>query len=193
MRHSFFVFIAFLLVGAPARADLESGLALFEQGNYSAAVAELLPSAEAGDARAQYIVGIALAQGYAGDPDPQTGAAWLRRSADQGYVQAQVELARMYRTGDGIPENHAEMVKWYRRAAQLGDVGAQLFVADAYAYGYGVEPNLVEAYIWYEIAVRYWGHLAERARDAVAIQLSDAQVAEAKSRAAALVPPTPPE
>jgi len=193
MRYWLVVFVAVLSFVAPARADLEPGLALFEQGNYSAAVAELLPAAEAGDARAQYVVGIVLGQGFAGVPDPQTGAAWLLRSAEQGYAPAQVELARMYRTGDGIAENHAEMVKWYRRAAEQGDVGAQLFVADAYAYGYGVEPDLIEAYVWYEIAIRYWGHLAERARDVVAVQMSDAEVAQARSRAAALLPLTPPE
>ncbi len=193
MRLIVLCFIAVLTAGAPAWADLDSGLMLFEQGNYTAAVAELLPAAEAGDPQAQYIVGVILGHGYTGKPDPEAGASWLQQAAEQGLVQAQMELARMYRTGDGVAEDQAEMVKWYRRAAEQGDVGAQLFVADAYAYGHGVEPDLVEAYVWYEIAIRYWGHLAEHAREAVASRLSDTQIAKAKARAAALLPPAPPE
>lgn len=191
MRYIYLILLVFLLVGSPAKADFERGMTLFEQGNYAAAVAELLPLAEAGDRRAQYIVGVVLAQGYTGESDPEAGAAWLERSAEQNYLQAQVELGRMYRTGDGIPEDHVKMVRWYRRAAEQGDVGAQLFVADAYAYGYGVEPDPVEAYVWYEVAMRYWGHLAEHARAIVAERLSEAEIAEARSRAAAIQPPAP--
>lgn len=191
MRIFVLALVACLCASAPARADLDTGLTLFEQGNYSAALSALLPEAEAGNAHAQYVVGIVLAQGYVAAADPPAGADWLRRAAEQGYVQAQVELARMYRTGDGVPEDPAEMVKWYRRAAQQGDVGAQLFIADAYAYGHGVTPDLIEAYAWYEIAMRYWGHLAEHARQAVADRLDAAQIAEAKARAAELVPVVP--
>lgn len=189
MRYFVFGLLAALWLVNPARADLATGLALFEQGRYSAALAELRPAAETGDPDAQYIVGVVLAQGYVDQPDPEAGASWLHRAAEQGHIQAQLELARMYRTGDGVDENLAEMLRWYRRAAEQGDVGAQLFVADAYAYGQGVEPDLIEAYAWYEIAVRYWGHLAEHARQAVADHLSDSQIAEAKLRASELVPP----
>ena len=187
------IFLIALLFGiAAARADLESGMVYFEQGDFEGALAELQPAAQAGEPQAQYIVGVMRLNGMVGEPDAAAAADWIRRAAEQGHIEAQVELARMYHEGDGVARDEAEMVRWYRAAAEQGHVGAQLFVADAYAYGYGVEPNRIQAYMWYEIAMRYWGDLALPARQAVAQQMSDAEIAEAVNRAAILaVPPAP--
>lgn len=40
-----------------ARAGYEEGLAAFKQGNYATAFQELLPLAEQGDAKSQYLLG----------------------------------------------------------------------------------------------------------------------------------------
>lgn len=176
-------------VTLPAFANFETGLVKFEQGDFSGALEEMTPPATQGDARAQYFVGIIMLNGLADEPRPEEAVQWLKRAAEQDYVEAQVELARLYRTGAGVPEKPAEVVKWYRRAAEQGHVGAQLLVADAYAHGYGVETDYVKAYMWYEIAIRYWGDLAVHARDVTAEQMTKAQIDEAR-RMAASIPPS---
>jgi TPR repeat protein len=184
-RHSLFaaLFLA-ALFPAGASADLAFGVELFERGEFARSYDELLPDAERGDAVAQYVVGVILLNNLAPNPPENKDAAyWITRSAEQGYVRAQSELARMYRTGDGVKEDLAKAVAWYRKAAEAGDVGAQLFVADAYAYGHGVEADRIEAYMWYEIALEYWGSLAVRARDLVAEKMTADEVAEAERRA----------
>lgn len=169
---------------AGASADLAFGVELFERGEFARSYDELLPDAEAGDPVAQYVVGVILLNNLVASPPKNKDAAhWITRSAEQGYLRAQSELARMYRTGDGVKEDLAKAVAWYRKAGEAGDVGAQLFVADAYAYGHGVEIDHVEAYMWYEIALEYWGSLAVRARDLVAEKMTPEQVAEAERRA----------
>ena len=116
----------------------------------------------------------------------ESAAAYrITLAAEHGYVRAQTELARMYKTGDHVTADPDKMLAWYKRAADSGDVGAQLFVADGYAYGVGVAPDTVEAYKWYEIAIQYWGPLAVRARDVVAERMTADQVAEAVQRAGA--------
>lgn len=172
------------LMPANAGANLARGVELFERGEFARAYSELLPDAEGGEAAAQYVVGVILLNDLAKPSAPEKDAAhWLTQSAKQGYLRAQTELARMYRTGDHVKEDLAKAVEWYRKAADAGDVGAQLFVADAYAYGHGVKIDYVEAYKWYDIALEYWGSLAVRARDVIAEKLTPEQVAEAERRA----------
>lgn len=176
------IFLLSLLLAAespPARAGIEDALHSLERGDYEAAERELGPLARDGDAKAQYALGIIHLNGLAGPPSPDLAATWLRKSAEQGYLQAQTELARMYREGDGVAQDFGAMARWYGLAAEQGDVGAQLFLADSYAYGYGVEVDHVRAYMWYEIAIRYWGPLAERARNVVAEKMTEAQIARA--------------
>lgn len=183
MRNSLILATVLTVLAGVAHADLSRGLDLFEQGEFQAALGELKPEADTGDARAQYVIGVMYLNGLVDAPGPDAAAALIRSAAKQNYRQAQTELARMYRTGDGVEQDDAEMLKWYTRAAENGDVGAQLLVADSYAYGHGVDPNLVEAYKWYEIAIRYWGPLAVRARDVVGEDMTAAQIAEGVRRA----------
>ena len=180
-----FAFVLAVAVGfaTAAAADLETGLALFESGDYRGARDQLVPLAEQGDPRAQYVLGIMFLNYFVEPPRPDAAAEWIRKAAEQDFPDAQRELGRMYWTGDGVDQDFKEMTRWYGRAAEQGDVGAQLFLADAYAYGYGVEPDSVRAYMWYEIAIRYWGTLAEPARNVIADRMTPDQIAEAVARA----------
>ena len=38
-----------------------------------------------------------------------------KRAARQGDAQAQADLGKMYATGQGVTQNHAEAVRWYRK------------------------------------------------------------------------------
>lgn len=179
-----------LAIASTARADFESGMVKFEQGDFSGSQEDLRPLADAGDPRAQYVMGVIALNGLAGEFRPGEGAKWLTLAAEQDYVEAQVELARLYRTGEGVEQDMTEMVRWYRRAAEQGHVGAQLLVADAYAYGQGVDADLVQAYMWYEVAIRYWGDLAVHARDVIADRMTREQIREAQRRAEEIQTPT---
>ncbi len=185
MRRIALLAVAAFLAGhvIAARADVARGIELFERGEFEEAAAELANLADAGIPVAQYVLGI-MYLNLMVDP-PATGSAFglISGAAKSGHLPAQAELARMYRDGDGVEQDFTQMLHWYRRAAEQGDVGAQLFVADGYAYGYGVEADPVEAYMWYEIALRYWGPLAVRARDVLAEKMTGEQVAEAERRA----------
>jgi TPR repeat protein len=185
MKHvTSLVLAVFLCFAGAAQADIARGIELFERGRFDEAAAVLAPLAEDGDPSAQYLLGIMYLNLMVEPPDDSSALALLEHAANAGHIQAQTELARMYRTGDGVDQDFAQMMVWYERAAEEGDVGAQLFVADGYGYGYGVEPDLVEAYKWYEIAIQYWGSLAVRARDVLAENMTDEEIAEAVRRAA---------
>ena len=49
---------------------------------------------------------------------------WTREAAEQGYHQAQYNLAYCYEKGIGVTEDLDEAVKWYKKAANQGNVEA---------------------------------------------------------------------
>ena len=82
---------------------------------------------------------------------------WYRKAAEQGYADAQCNLADMYHYGWGVPEDDEEAVKWYREAAEQGHADAQCNLADMYRYGFGVPEDDEEAVKWYREAAEQ-GH-----------------------------------
>lgn len=185
--------VALLALPQAAQADVTQALDLFERGRIDEAAEALSPLAEGGDPTAQYLLGVMYLNLMVEPPSGTSAFDLITRAAEADHIAAQAELARMYRDGEGVERDFAKMMVWYERAAENGDVGAQLFVADGYAYGYGVPQDRVEAYKWYEIAIRYWGPLAVRARDVVAENMSDEEVADAVRRAGDWLAAHPPE
>ena len=77
--------------------------------------------AEAGDAKAQFDLASAYAQGTGIPKDPAKGIEWLKRSAQQGYGGAQVVLGYMYQKGIEMEKDPSEAAKWYKKAARQGE------------------------------------------------------------------------
>ncbi len=49
---------------------------------------------------------------------------WYRKSADQGFAEAQFSLGIMYENGRGVDRNDMKAASWYRQAAEQGHPGA---------------------------------------------------------------------
>ena len=81
---------------------------------------EMLQLAEAGDADAQFSLGVMYEQGKGIRQDYTEAVRWYRKAAEQGYAEAQYNLGVMYAEGQGVRQDEAEAVKWYRKAAELG-------------------------------------------------------------------------
>ena len=86
--------------------------------------------AEAGDAEAQFNLGVLYNNGDGVPQDDAEAVRWYRLAADQGYADAQYNLGVMYATGEGVPQDDAEALRWYRLAADQGHAGAQHNLGD---------------------------------------------------------------
>lgn len=75
----------------------------------------------------------------------------LRRAADLGHVQAQVELAYLYFNGDAdTPKDLTGALRWFRTAASGGAPAAQCVLGDFHQNGWGgLKPDHAEALRWY--------------------------------------------
>lgn len=107
------------------------------------------PQAEAGDAKAQWKLGVAYAKGEGVKPDYKQALHWYRLAADQGLADAQLALGELYEAGQGAPRDFAEAVRWYRPAAEKGQAAAQYSLAMMYFMGTGVTKDDAEALKWY--------------------------------------------
>ena len=136
---------------------------------------ELVKKAEAGDAVAQWNLGMCysgscpLPQGFTEckevKKNPEEAIKWFTKSAEQGYPQAQFEMSQYYntkaneyiRTTENLPRiEEARKIadEWCLKAANGGNRGAQLQLASNYFYnsrskGAARIEELEEAKRWY--------------------------------------------
>ena len=159
--------------------DFAKGFEAFERSDYAAALKELRPLAEQGDARAQTLVGFLYEYGQGVTQDYKEAAKWYRLAAEQGVERAQYHLGNMYRNGHGVTQDNKEAVKWYRLAAEQGVAEAQGNLGASYSYGRGVIQDKVYAHMWYNIAASNGNEVAKENRDLVVEELTPSQLEEA--------------
>ena len=181
LRRCVVLVAAVLLVsgGASAQAPTTS--------TETAEIAALRVKANAGDADAQYNLGVWYHFGKGVPQDDAQAVSWFRKAAEQGDAGAQYNLGIAYRLGEGVPQDYAQAASWYLKSAEQGNPGAQFNLGLMYSNGQGVPQNYVEAHKWRNLAAsradaedqkRYAGF-----RDALAKKMTPAQIADAQQRA----------
>jgi hypothetical protein len=144
-------------------------------------------SAEQGNAVAQNNLGVRYGNGEGVPQDFSAAMRWYLMAAEQGLAAAQDNLGMMYRNGEGVAQDFKEAVRWYRLSAEQGDAAAQYNLGAMYGTGRGVPRDYVEAHTWRTLAAsRATGDNKKRyaeTRDAVAKAMTEAQLAEAQTRA----------
>jgi hypothetical protein len=108
-----------------------------------------LARAKAGDATAQYDLGVLYATGDGLVQDYASAVSWFHAAAAQGNVDAEYNLGVLNERGLGVPVDDTEALNWYRSAADQNHAGAQFNLAVAYAEGRGVGQDFTAAARWY--------------------------------------------
>ena len=142
---------------------------LTEQGDVKQAFPLLTRAARAGIAEAEYRVGRCYLEGAGVPPSRTEGARWLERAANQGYVEAQAQLATLaihgLTAGAGCqaPSDQAVRrrrrrrqpdfetgLRWARKAAEGGSADGQAVLGYILTSGPETMRDLDEAHRWYE-------------------------------------------
>ena len=136
-----------------AESQFQQAAEALRRGDYARGLCLLVPLAEAGEAVAQYRLGILYANAEGVPLDYIEAARWLRRAAEQGYARAQSILAWLYASGYGVEQDDRQAGIWYLRAAEQGLPKDQYTVAAMYRWGrYGVGRDPREMLRWYQLA-----------------------------------------
>ncbi len=77
-----------------------------------------------GNAEEQYKLGVAFREGLGMDQDVKQALKWFRKAAGQDNVNAQIQLADMYATGQGTPRNPVMAGFWISMAVALSSPGS---------------------------------------------------------------------
>lgn len=138
-------------VALPASNEVE--LPADKASNQQAALNEWLSLAKQGDAQAQYHLGKLFAKGQGVPENDAKALEWFRKSATQGYADAQLILGVMYLTGaEGLSKNSGLAVEWFYKAAQQGSARAQFLLGNMFLLGRGVPKNIDAGVTWLQNA-----------------------------------------
>ena len=173
------------LASQPPSAD--AAVAAYQKNRYEDALKVAQPLAEAGDVRAQSLVGLMYYRGRGPRADTAEAVKWFRRAADGGDAAARFYLGVMFAEGRGVPQDYEQAAIWYQRAADLGDAQALYNLGLAYAQGEGVAQDVVKAHMLLNVAAARFPPsegsrrtAAVSSRDVVAKEMSAEQIAEAQ-------------
>ncbi len=78
--------------------------------------------------------------------------AEIRKAAEQGDADAQLQLGDRYAKGIGVTEDLEQAFLWFRKAADQGHALAQFVLGKSYAYGHGVPKDVAQAVVWFHKA-----------------------------------------
>ena len=115
-------------------------------------LSETKQQAEAGDAKAQFILGVMYAHGEGVPKDSAKAVEWWQKAAAQGNAAPQYNLGLSYAHGEGVPKDATKAVEWWQKAAAQGYVEAQNNLGVRYFNGDGVAQDSAKAVEWWQKA-----------------------------------------
>src|SRR5580765_6299306 len=183
LRFPIAVVLSIVCLAVPAWADYKAGEDAYNRGDFATALREWRPLAEQGDARAQYNLGVLYRKGRGVPQDDVQARRWYEKAAAQGQAKAQYNLGTLYLNGGGVPKDYQQALRWFRMAADQGEALAQTKIGIMYDEGQGVPHDVVQAHKWYSLAATNGDKPAAELRDALAKQMTPAQIAEAQKLA----------
>ncbi len=148
------LFALLVALAGPAGADVASGWQAFLDGDYVAALEELEPAAEAGDATAQYYLGVFYDHGEGVIRNYMTATGWYEKAAVQDHRDAQFNLGMIYYNGAGgvgdpgaVAQDQAAAARWLGPAADKGHPMASYLMCLLVDEGKVVERDLLRALV----------------------------------------------
>ena len=158
-------FLLSLAIGAfagrtPLRAEGELGaddwelrVLAYETETRARAYERFLPFADAGNPRAQTMLGNVLSRDVLENADYAQAAEWYRLAASQGDGEAMLELSELYRSGRGVLKDYNEAWRLMQGAAEAGYHEAQRRIAiERFSGSDGLQRDHDEGLRWYRLS-----------------------------------------
>jgi hypothetical protein len=111
-------------------------------------------NAAAGDAFAQFELGVCYQEGQKTPKDPARALEWFRKAAAAGLSEAQFNLGALLTNGVDAPRDLKEAAGWFYAAAKSGFFPAQKMMVKLYSNGDGVQKSPASALAWDLLARR---------------------------------------
>ncbi len=138
-----------------SRTILNQAVALYQNGDYAAALPLFRQAAAMGNLKAPRYIGLMYLNGTGLPKDPAQAFAQFQAAADKGDITSQYWLGWCYENGSGTAQNYAQALRWYAVSAQRGDhvsAPAMLALGRMHEQGKGVPASKTAAAEWYRKA-----------------------------------------
>jgi uncharacterized protein len=145
-------------------------------------------------AEAQFLRGLEFASAAGVARDYAQAAQCYALAAEQNHSLAQLNLAILYRHGQGVPRDKNKSLIWLTRAAKLGnaaaqyELGVQRHLACRTAQAGDAAEGRIEALKWVRLSAGQGHRDANSACEFVALRMTVDEVTETLRRVAAFVP-----
>jgi TPR repeat protein len=103
-------------LGVSKGATVRDAYAALARHDEVAAARIVLPLAQAGDAKAQTLLGFLFATGRGVPQNFVEATYWYRSASEQGDPTGQYQLGLMYDKGHGVPQDYVLAYKWLNLA-----------------------------------------------------------------------------
>lgn len=113
--------------------------------NHQYMVETVKPKADAGDAAAQYEMGIIYYHGKGVVASQKEALEWFQKSAAQGNPEAQLQLGKMYAAGEGVEQSDTAAFEYFQKSADQGNAEAMFQLGLCYLVGKGVLQSGLDA------------------------------------------------
>ena len=141
-----------LCIRPAGAATPEDGRRAYDSGHFTDAMGIWAELSRAGNAEAEFGLGLLYDLGNGRPEDPETAFFWYNAAAGAGMPAAQFNVGAMYDSGRGVAQDHAAAALWYAKAASHGHHRAQFNLGQLYEQGDGVPRNLDAAAAWLKAA-----------------------------------------
>lgn len=112
--------------------------------------------------------------------DSSLALKWYKRSAKNGNIFSQYNLAGMYYHGTYVQQDYTSALHWYREVAEQGSEKAQFMVGHMYENGQGTPQDNLYAYVWFNLAASQGNETAQDKRERIAERMTPSQLEEAQ-------------
>ena len=153
--------------------------------DFAALRAETEQRARAGEAEAQYDLGVMHYQGDGVPRDFKQARAWFLKAAAQNFAEARHNLGVMYYHGEGGPVDYDQAAAWFLKAAEQGKADSQAILGLMYLKGEGLGKDYIRGHMWLSLAEANGLPGAFKNSGVVEELMSADQIAEAKRLAGA--------
>lgn len=166
MIRKLFAASAFLLASLANAGPLEEAQQAMDSGRATEAARRFSTLADSGNTEAQFRLGLMYFTGHGVQENEKRAYDLLLRAANQGHIQAMLQLANVLTFGQQIPtliaDPDQEAAKWYFQAASAGNAEAQYSLGVLFQTGKGVIRSNEEAMRWMQEAAKN-GHEGAKA------------------------------
>lgn len=144
-------------------AQLEVAKVYLEDKNYPQAIQWMRKAANANNAEALYHLGEMYLRGYGVAASYREGGRLIQKSADNGYAEAILTIAMLYRDGSyspEIPQSTDKALYYFKKLVEMGDSRGAYNLGHMYSDPRGgVNKSVNEAFKWFLVGANQGDYL----------------------------------